>query len=288
MKRLLFVATTVVAMAFSSFSQNSKGFSFQGIARDVNGAALGATDIQLRVTLLDANKVEQYKEEHQLTTDAFGVFTVVIGSANPVAFANVDFGISLTAKIELAKKGGIYAELANYELQAVPYAKHAEIADVALNGSPTGTIVAYGGTTVPAGWLLCDGTQYSGTEALYKNLYEAIEINWGGNSTTKQFNVPDLRGLFLRGVTGASANDADAASRTAQTTGGNTGNEVGSMQTDEVKSHNHGSGGKTTVGFAVIGPVTSYGPFANPGSTDATGGSETRPKNAYVYYIIKL
>ena len=60
---------------------------------------------------------------------------------------------------------------------------------------PTGTIITYGASAHPPGYLACDGQQYSTTE--YANLYAAIGTTYGG--TPGFFNVPDLRGYFVRG-----------------------------------------------------------------------------------------
>lgn len=150
---------------------------------------------------------------------------------------------------------------------------------------PAGAIMPYGGAAAPTGWLLCDGTSY--LRASYASLYAAIGNAYGTVDAT-HFNVPDFRGQFLRGVSGASANDPDKTSRTAMNTGGNTGNNVGSVQTDQFKSHTHqlqlyddsGSNGTGAMDRAVT--------FPNPlQTTTATGGNETRPINAYVNYIIR-
>jgi len=317
MKRLFFIAITLVCIVLSAHSQGKKGFSFQGIARDVNGAAYGATEIQLRITLLDVNNANKYTEEHlEVMTDAFGVFAVVVGSANPLDFYEVDFSEALTAKIELARNGGSYSVLTKYELQAVPYSKHAETATLAANGCPPGTIMAYGGDVIPKGWLLCDGREYSSDADSLKKLYAAIQTNWGG--TVSLFRVPDLRGMFIRGVSGSADVDPDRASRTALYENGNTGNEVGSYQNDTIGSHNHTMeqagehkhiAGATSLYFhSGIGDATGSGPVAagmpvqdgtkpphysaEVGSHDHIvnhyGTKETRPENAYVYYIIKL
>ncbi|MEI6604888.1 MAG: tail fiber protein, partial [Verrucomicrobiota bacterium] len=82
---------------------------------------------------------------------------------------------------------------------------------------PAGTIVAYGGITAPTGWFMCDGTSKSRTT--YAALYAAISSAFGSSSTT-EFNVPDLRGRFLRGWDNAAGRDPDRASRTAMNTGG--------------------------------------------------------------------
>jgi len=102
---------------------------------------------------------------------------------------------------------------------------------------PPGVIIAYGGLTVPFGWLLCDGTAVS--RSTYSDLYNAILYAYGNGNGTTTFNLPDCRGLFLRGVSGTSGNDPDAASRTASAPGGFTGNSVGTIQSGEFTSHTH-------------------------------------------------
>jgi hypothetical protein len=69
---------------------------------------------------------------------------------------------------------------------------------------------------------------------------------------------------------------------------GNPGNQVGSVQADAFKSHTHTNnllGGWSTRYVNYNGSGGSYG-FQETASS-ATGGSETRPINAYVNYIIK-
>jgi hypothetical protein len=153
--------------------------------------------------------------------------------------------------------------------------------------TPVGTIIAYGGRTVPKGWLMCDGSSVSRTQ--YPELYNAIDTTWGRGSQAKTtFNLPDLRGLFLRGVDGSAGRDPDVAARTAMNTGGNNKNNVGSYQGDEFKSHNHYTHNWTAswgnyAGYHAAGSGADYGARYS----GSAGGNETRPKNAYVYYIIK-
>jgi microcystin-dependent protein len=175
-------------------------------------------------------------------------------------------------------------------------------------GVPSGTIVAFGGGTAPTGWLPCDGSQLDGTNATYAALYAAIGTGFGGNSTSKAFNLPDLRGRFLRGWDDTSGNDPDAASRTPSQAGGNAGAKVGSLQGDQLASHTHGvndPGHAHSIneflafsGPAINGGYTAGGqPFLGGNGTAAattgitlaaSGGSETRPRNVAVSYIIKL
>ena len=76
-------------------------------------------------------------------------------------------------------------------------------------GVPAGTIVAFGGSSVPDGWFLCDGSEKS--ESTYAALFSAISTAWNTatNPTTGaqysapsggNFRLPDLRGVFLRSV----------------------------------------------------------------------------------------
>ncbi len=155
--------------------------------------------------------------------------------------------------------------------------------------SPAGTIQPFGGVTalVPGGWLVCDGSAVSRTT--YAGLFAVIGTNFGAGDGSTTFNLPDLRGRFIRGTDNGAGNDPDAASRTASNTGGNTGDAVGSWQQDEFKSHNHDMGpvvradGSVGYYFNMSGSTAMNWPTANP----MTGGNETRPKNVNVNFIIK-
>jgi microcystin-dependent protein len=76
--------------------------------------------------------------------------------------------------------------------------------------TPPGALLAYAASTAPTGWLLCDGSAVSRTT--YADLYAAIGTTWGAGDTTTTFNVPDLRGQFLRGY------DSRATSTSKDTT----------------------------------------------------------------------
>lgn len=64
--------------------------------------------------------------------------------------------------------------------------------------NPIGTILAFGGSNVPTGWHLCDGTALSRTT--YKDLFDVIGTNFGVGDGSTTFNLPDLQGEFLRGA----------------------------------------------------------------------------------------
>ena len=167
-------------------------------------------------------------------------------------------------------------------------AQLATLVQQALN--PSGTILAYGGSSAPAGYLPCYGTAVSRTT--YAALFAAIGTNFGNGDGSTTFNIPDLRGQFLRGADSVSTpanRDPDYASRTAMASGGNTGSGVGSIQDSMFASHNHSLQNKATQPDPVDrGLVASGGTSYTANQTmGATGGNETRPINAYVNYIIK-
>ncbi len=182
---------------------------------------------------------------------------------------------------------------------------------------PAGTIVPFGGPIneetrellMPAGWLFCDGAAVSRTE--YPALYAAIGNSWGNPGPTT-FNLPDLTGRFLRGVDGGTARDPDRGTRDEAKPGGNSGNSVGSIQGDATRrphvafqisssgqhSHSYTSaligdcpGHECGQGSAREYPTPNGATTAGTGNhahTIQTGGdAETRPKNAYVNFLIR-
>ncbi|MFH0756870.1 MAG: tail fiber protein [Bacteroidota bacterium] len=151
---------------------------------------------------------------------------------------------------------------------------------------PVGTILPYAGISVPAGWILCDGAELSRIE--YARLYSTLGSVWGQGDGSSTFNLPDLRGMFLRGVDNGAGNDPNASDRAALNTGGNIGDNVGSYQNDEIESHSHTIQARN--GGSGLNNIASHASeFASlyQASTDSFGGAETRPKNVYVTYIIK-
>jgi microcystin-dependent protein len=72
-------------------------------------------------------------------------------------------------------------------------------ADAVNLATPVGTVVMFGGSAAPQGWLLCDGTSY--VQANYPALFTAIGTSFGSVDTT-HFNVPDLQQRMPVGKSG--------------------------------------------------------------------------------------
>ncbi|MCP4157206.1 MAG: tail fiber protein [bacterium] len=157
---------------------------------------------------------------------------------------------------------------------------------VTKSGVPIGTITMFAGAIdtqwlEAQGWMVCDGRALD--KSKYKTLHVVIGDAYGHEDN--KFYIPDCRGLFVRGVSDKSKKDPDAAKRTAQKPGGNTGDMVGTHQEDALKRHKHiiRLSEKTGDYATVRAGKVSY----SEATTGNSGEEETRPKNIGFYFIIK-
>lgn len=281
---LSFLMLFSVATNYAQSSASQAGIAVQGIARDNNNTARISTPINLTFRVYYGANILIYEIAKTVTTDSFGVFSVVLepGATNNILMANNQAFLRISEGTTI---------ISDEVLRQVPYAI------AAANGVPTGSIMPYIGTTAPDGWLLCDGlTNVPQPSALYNLI----------GSTT-----PNLKGMFLRGTGTSPVNNQP-------------GPALKAMQGEELKSHEHssgslvnstngshvhsitfhnddynGSGGNFNDGLEddtssatnVNGKNTNAsGDHSHTisGSTAPIGGNETRPVNYGVNYIIKL
>jgi len=153
--------------------------------------------------------------------------------------------------------------------------------------NPVASILAWTTNLVPLGFLECDGSVISRTT--FATLFLELGTIYGDGDGTTTFNIPDLRGEFIRGYDNSASIDPDAGTRT-DSGGGITGNNVGTKQADEIISHDHEqetydlieqftSGVNASARITIVGGSTPTG---------MTGGAETRPRNVYMMYVIKF
>ena len=137
-----------------------------------------------------------------------------------------------------------------------------------------GIITPFGSTAAPLGWLLCNGQAVSRTT--FSNLFAVVSTFWGPGDGLTTFNVPDLRGYFLRGLDQGAGRDP--------------GRAFGSVQADGFQDHTHSiTIGLTAPGLAAGGGGVAAGGFAGgtAGASSGNHGTETRPINVAVPFIIK-
>ena len=181
-----------------------------------------------------------------------------------------------------------------------------------VNGVPSGAVFCVAVATVPTGYLECNGAAVSRTT--YAALFAFIGTSYGAGNGSSTFNLPDLRGEFIRGFDNGRGIDS--------------GRSVASSQGSQNDSHNH-SISITTSTASLTGTVTRIAEtFASSGQTsgvftktssinssntpsrvdssgaagfsmDAShnhsvsgntanqGGNESRPRNIAMMYIIK-
>jgi microcystin-dependent protein len=96
----------------------------------------------------------------------------------------------------------VYADVPNSFKAGETVSAQKLMDNFAAVATPPGTVVAFAGSVVPAGWLLCDGSPVSRTQ--YAALFAATAIAFGTGDGVNTFNLPDLRAAGVRGV-GASA-----------------------------------------------------------------------------------
>jgi microcystin-dependent protein len=161
---------------------------------------------------------------------------------------------------------------------------------------PVGSIIPFGGTTAPEGWLLCDGTPVSRTT--YADLFSVIGTAFGEGDGSTTFNVPELRAMFLRGAGTYGGATKKANGEEYE------GPAVGALQEDAMQGHWHytyspAGGGHVGLDHASKSHATSIGAkhagaaqvrHARSDGSNGTPrtGDETRPVSIGVNYIIKI
>ncbi|MCX6107961.1 MAG: phage tail protein, partial [Proteobacteria bacterium] len=150
---------------------------------------------------------------------------------------------------------------------------------------PAGMVGSFPMATCPTGWLEANGSAVSRTT--YASLFTAISTMYGSGDGSTTFNLPDYRGYFLRGWDHGAGRDPDAASRTARGDGITIGNNVGTIEADQFRSHSHTFGGLQQAGVTNNGAAAAgYNPPTQTNTTSSNGGNETRPQNINVIYCV--
>jgi microcystin-dependent protein len=143
--------------------------------------------------------------------------------------------------------------------------------------TPAGAVMHYAMQTPPDGWLICNGGAVS--RLTYPALFAAIGTSYGAGDGATTFKLPDLRGEFIRGWDGGRGVDG--------------GRAFGTLQNDAFRSHNHRLLVAGYPGFNGTVPVEPMmvENYTNSSQTyqqiEATGGTETRPRNVALLPCIK-
>ena len=114
--------------------------------------------------------------------------------------------------------------------------------------APTGAIIAFGASSAPSGWLLCNGAAVSRTT--YSALFGVIGTNYGVGDGSTTFNVPSMANNLPMGAGSNVALGASAGSTTVSVT------DPGHDHTQNPHQH---IGTSAQSGATIIVPTTSGG-----------------------------
>lgn len=232
-------------------------------------------------------------------TDGTKTFNISALTAGGVAFtAKVTNPMDAIGQLIYGGASGVPTKLAAGVAGQVLQSGGAGAPSWASVGVPSGTIMAYAGNAAsspPTGWLLCNGQEVSKTT--YADLFAAIGTTWDtatnpltgsaqASPSTGNFRVPNLQGVFLRGVADYSGSGAY-----------NTANDVtlGAYRVDQVQEFgvriNTQAGGGTGAGtdYPTTGSTGRYesAQIIDSGVGALRTGYETAPKQYGIYWIIK-
>lgn len=146
---------------------------------------------------------------------------------------------------------------------------------------PTGMIAYYPKSTIPSGWLECNGQTASRTT--YSVLFNTIGTTYGAGDGNTTFTLPDYRGYFLRGLDTRTTTARDKCY--AETSAARA---LGSTQADSNIAHSHTFTRTTTGNGGQSGSSGAYQwPTATAGTTHGNPAGEGRPKNMALMVMIK-
>lgn len=142
----------------------------------------------------------------------------------------------------------------------------------ASSGVPVGAVMHYPVNSIPAGWLKANGAAVS--RSTYAGLFAVIGTTYGAGDGATTFNLPDLRGEFVRGLDDGRGVDAARV--------------IGSAQLDALQQHDHANALFASGGSTVAAAGASYTLSTAGAVAGARTATETRPRNVAMLACIKF
>jgi phage-related tail fiber protein len=121
--------------------------------------------------------------------------------------------------------------------------------------TPAGMVSYFARNTAPTGWMKANGAAISRTT--YATLFAAIGTTFGAGDGATTFNVPDLRGEFIRGWDNGRGVDS--------------GRTFGSEQSDQNKAHEHDANTSNAGGHTHTASTNNAGAHAHDASAGTAG-----------------
>lgn len=219
----------------------------------------------------------------------------VAGRTGAVTLTKSDVGLGNVENYPVATQAEAQAGTASDR-----YMTPQRVADaISTRAVPVGTVIHVAGSAAPTGFIKANGAAVS--RATYAALFAAIGTLYGAGDGSTTFNVPDLRGEFVRGwddgrgidsgralgSAQASANLSHTHTGTASSSGAHThtiSNVISPDTGSSTSSAGPGSGGGSGGSFS----TSSSGAHTHSLTVDASGGGESRPRSIALLACIKF
>lgn len=130
MNKLIAPFLFLLTLSWSTFGQAPEKFNYQAVARDAAGELISNQTVSLQVSILDGSSTGtvEYTETHQASTNAYGLFTLEIGTGTSSDnFSDITWGDGdKFLQVEMDASGGSnYMMMGTSQLLSVPYALYA-------------------------------------------------------------------------------------------------------------------------------------------------------------------
>ena len=282
------------------------------------------------ITIGSPNWGEPVNDNSEIIDKAFGDFSVVSGtsgnqtltleqyqgmclkSSNAVFTENVSFLIPDGVKgqwVVMNRNTGasFYLQIRYATLTNSLIIPNGEVRTVYADGSnvffidtvtvPSGSVMMFAMNTAPTGWLKANGAAVSRTT--YADLFAAIGTTFGVGDGTTTFNVPELRGEFLRAWDDGRGIDSGRAFGSAQLDQNEAHTHTGTTASAGTHTHtitlkDQGAGtSNTALGVGISSSTNtittnSAGAHTHTFTTASSGGTEARPLNIALLACIKF
>ncbi len=157
--------------------------------------------------------------------------------------------------------------MANYEATKYDF-DGANLTDI--EGIPTATIIPWTDSSVPTGYLECNGQAVS--RSTYSALFAIVSTTYGTGDGSSTFNVPNLADNVPVGKSNNKALASTGGANTVTSTGNISGSTANAtLSTPQLASHSHGKG-KSTPGLKTRN--------SNPGGFNKAAANPTNTGNA--------
>ncbi len=118
----------------------------------------------------------------------------------------------------------------NYSMVPTNSPKGSAFQGLVSSVTPVGVIRVFTGSTIPSGWLICNGSTIS--RMAFSDLFKVIGTTFGSGNSNSTFTLPDMRGRLPIGA-------GTGTSLTARTLGSSLGAETVTLAEANMASHTH-------------------------------------------------